>query len=316
MRPSTTHIRQIFNFTLLILTQGILLLWFIFSVNFIFLRLILGSPLEGDPPISVAITNQKATQLGLDRSIATQYWLFIQAVGQGNWGNSLVYPNHPISTIIANAWPRTLFLGFTSFILALMGGLSLALLTQQRWIMGQKIHWFIIFLLNSLPTLVLGPLLVWFFSFKLGFLPSMGWLKDGWSTLILPLITLSLPFAGSSALLLAHQLTLLKTQPFIQNMHALGLSPWSCQIKQMGVALLLPIIYIGALVLSQLLMGSIVVEQVFHIPGMGMIFIHAIKSRDYPLIQALITLYALLLILINGFAHALAQQLDPRLQRS
>lgn len=293
-----------------------LLLWFIMSLNFIFLRLIPGSPVEGDPPITAEITAQKAAQLGLNRPIYAQYGLFLQAIGQGNWGYSLVYPTRSITSIIAQAWPRTLFLGVSGFILALTLGGCLALLTQQRCFMGRKLNWFIIFLLNSLPSLAMGPLLVWVFSFNLGWLPSMGWLHDGGTTLILPLITLSLPFAGTSARLIAKQLSLLKAQPFILNIQALGLSPWLFQLKQLCAAILLPIIPISTLVLSQMLMGSIVVEQVFHIPGMGMIFIHAIKSRDYPLVQALITLYALLLILINGFAQILTQQLDPRLVRS
>ncbi len=313
MHNLSTTVIPLVRFSFPIFMRGLLLLWLILSINFVFLRLMSGSPLEGDPPLTESMAAQKVIQLGLDRPIITQYLIFMQAVGRGNWGNSLVYTTRPITTIIAEAWPRTLFLGFSSFLLALCLGTGLALLTHQRTMVGQKLSWFFIFVINSLPSLAIGPLFVWFFSFKLGWLPSMGWLKESTTTLILPLLTLSLPFAGTSARLLAKQLSTIKTAPFTQNMHSLGLTSWSCQIKQLGPSLLLPIVHISALVLSQLLMGSIVVEKMFHIPGMGMIFLDAIKSRDYPLVQALITLYTILLILINGLAYALIQQLDPRL---
>ena len=289
----------------------------------------------GDPVSN--LLGQEATQeqrdalrkeLGLDQSFVAQFAAFVGNAVQGEFGLSLKQ-GRKVSTLIAEAFPATMELALAAAVIALTVGIPLGVYAALR--RGRPLAQLVMALSLlgvSLPTFLIGILLIMVFAVNLQWLPSFGRGEvidlGGWTTgllkwetlrhLILPAITLSLfQLALILRLVRAEMLEVLRTD-YIKFARARGLSE---RVVHFGHALrntLVPVITITGLQLGSLIAFAIITEQVFQWPGMGLLFIQAVQFSDIPVMAAYLCLISLIFVVINLVVDLLYFAVDPRLR--
>ena len=289
----------------------------------------------GDPVSS--LLGQDATQeqreqlrrdLGLDRSFVVQFARFVGNASQGEFGLSLKH-GRKVSTLIAERFPATLELSLAAATIALFVGIPLGVYAAlRRGSFGSQLVMTLSLLGVSLPTFLIGILLILIFAVTLKVLPSFGrgdviafgpWTTgfltaDGWRHLVLPAITLSVfQLALIMRLVRAEMLEVLRTD-YIKFARARGLHNRAIYFGHALKNTLVPVITITGLQLGSLIAFAIITETVFQWPGMGFLFIQAVQLPDIPVMAAYLCLIALIFVLINLVVDLLYFVVDPRLR--
>ena len=289
----------------------------------------------GDPVTS--ILGQDATQeqrddlrrdLGLDQSFAVQFARFVGNAIQGEFGLSL-RQGREVSALIAERFPATLELALGAAVFALVVGIPLGVYAAlRRGRFGSQLVMTLSLLGVSLPTFLIGILLILVFSVTLGWLPSFGrgdtvqiggWSTglltwDGWTHIILPAITLSVfQLALIMRLVRAEMLEVLRTD-YVKFARARGLSNRTVYFGHALKNTLVPVITITGLQLGSLIAFAIITETVFQWPGMGFLFIQAVQFADIPVMAAYLCLIALIFVVVNLVVDLLYFAVDPRLR--
>jgi len=289
----------------------------------------------GDPVVYMG--GQDATEeqreqwrrdLGLDRPFFVQYWNFVRNAVHGEFGLSLRQVQ-PVSKLIVDRLPATLELSFVAALLALLAGIPMGIYTALR-----PRSWFSHVLLAgslagvSLPTFLIGILLILVFAVTLGWLPSfgrgdvvqLGWWSTGFLTvsglksLILPAITLGLfQMTLIQRLVRAEMLEVLRTD-YIRFARARGLTDRAVHFRHALKNTLVPVITITGLQLGSIIAFAIITETVFQWPGMGLLFIQAVGFADVPVMAAYLCLVAVFFVVINLTVDLLYYAVDPRLR--
>ncbi|TAL64747.1 MAG: ABC transporter permease [Burkholderiaceae bacterium] len=271
---------------------------------------------------------QLRIDLGLDRSFIVQFWHFLVNAVQGNFGLSLRL-GQKVSRLIGERFPATLELSVVSALLALLVGVPMGVYAAlRRGSFTSQLFMTFSLLGVSLPTFLIGILLILFFSVELGWFPSFGrgdvtqfgwWSsglfnRDGWMHLVLPAITLAVfQLTLIMRLVRAEMLEVLRTD-YIRFARARGLSDRAIHFGHALKNTLVPVITITGLQLGGLIAFSIITETVFQWPGMGLLFIQAITFADIPVMAAYLCLIALIFVIINLVVDLLYFAVDPRLR--
>ena len=279
---------------------------------------------DATPEQRVALTRS----LGLDKPFYVQYATFVGNAIHGDFGLSLRQVQ-PVSKLIVDRLPATLELSFVAALFALLGGIPIGVYTALRPRTGLSQAFLALSLLGvSLPTFLIGILLILVFSVQLGWLPSfgrgdtvaIGWWTTGLLTasglksLILPAITLGLfQMTLIQRLVRAEMLEVLRTD-YIRFARARGLSERAVHFGHALKNTLIPVITITGLQLGAIVAFSIITETVFQWPGMGLLFIQAVSFADVPVMAAYLCLIALFFVLINLAVDLLYYAVDPRLR--
>ncbi len=289
----------------------------------------------GDPVMQML--GQEATEadrealrhsLGLDKSIWEQYAAFVGKAAQGDFGVSL-RQGAPVSELLKAKMPATIELAFFSAFVATLVGIPLGVFVAlkrnsliAKWLMGLSLIGI------SLPTFLIGILLILVFSVWLGWLPSygrgdtvaFGWwtsglfTKDGILHIILPAITLAVfQIALLMRLVRGEMLEVLRTD-YIKFARARGISQRSIYFRHALKNTLLPVITITGLQLGGIIAFSIVTETVFQWPGMGLLFIQAVQFADIPVMAAYLCLISFIFVVVNLIVDLLYVAVDPRLK--
>ena len=267
-------------------------------------------------------------QLGLDDPIPTQYTRFIGNMLKADFGLSYRI-KRPVDDLILERLPATLELVFVSAIISLFLGITLGIYTGIR-----RNSWSSRIILSSslagvsLPTFVIGIALIYLFAVHLRWLPSsgrsgtvdFGWWKtslltlDGWRSIVLPAVTLSLfQLTLILRLVRAEMLEVMRTD-FIKFARARGLTERAINFRHALRNTLVPVITIIGLNIGGLIAFSVVTETVFQWPGTGLMFIQAVDFVDVPIMAAYLVLVALLFVIINLFVDILYFVVDPRIR--
>lgn len=311
------------------LFQAILVMLTVSLLAFILFRYI------GDPV--TAMLGQDATDadrialrasLGLDQSALVQFWHFVQNAIQGEFGLSL-RQGQSVSELLKDRLPATVELSVVAAILALVVGLPLGVYTalNRTGFISQAILAFSL-LGISLPTFLIGILLILVMSVQLGWLPSygrgevtyFGWWSsglfsvDGWKHLILPAITLSLFQLTLILRLVRSEMLEVLRSDYIKFARARGLSQRAIHFGHALKNTMVPVITITGLQLGGIIAFAIVTETVFQWPGMGLLFIQAVQFADVPVMAAYLCLIALVFVCINLIVDLLYFAVDPRLR--
>ncbi len=280
--------------------------------SFALMRFAPGGPFDGERPLDEETRAALEASYGLDLPLHEQIWLYLTRMMQGDFGPSLVYRDFTVTELVAQSLPISLTLGGLAIVLALTLGLAAGMFAALRpggWL--DEILMLKATMATALPSFVTGPFLVLVFALWLGCLP-VGGLGNGPQFWILPVIALALPVAGAIAKLARAGLATTLAQEHIRTAKARGLSKSQIIIRHCLRPALVPVAsYLGPAA-AGLLTGAVVIETVFGLPGLGRYFVQGALNRDYPLIMAVITLYAALIILFNLFADLLYGWLDPR----
>jgi len=266
--------------------------------------------------------------LGLDAPFPVQFVRFVGNAVQGEFGLSL-RQGRKVSELIADRFPATLELAFSAGVIALVVGIPMGVYTAlRRGTFGSQLLMTVSLLGVSLPTFLIGILLILAFAVTFKVLPSFGrgetvalgawstgWLTwDGWKHLVLPAVTLSVfQLALIMRLVRAEMLEVLRTD-YIKFARARGISDRSVYFGHALKNTLVPVITITGLQLGALIAFAIITETVFQWPGMGLLFIQAVQFADVPVMAAYLCLIALIFVLINLFVDLLYFAVDPRLR--
>ncbi|MFZ4285984.1 ABC transporter permease [Variovorax sp. HJSM1_2] len=268
------------------------------------------------------------SSLGLDRPFFVQFWFFLANAAQGEFGLSLRL-GAKVSRLIGERFPATLELALVAAMLALLVGVPMGVYAALR--RGRMLsHLFMMFSLLgvSLPTFLIGILLILVFSVWLGWFPSfgrgetvqLGWwtsgllTRDGWVHIVLPAVTLAVfQLTLIMRLVRSEMLEVLRTD-FIKFARARGLPSRTIHFGHALKNTLVPVLTITGLQLGGLIAFAIITETVFQWPGMGLLFIQAVTYADIPVMAAYLCLIALVFVVINLVVDLLYFAVDPRLR--
>jgi peptide/nickel transport system permease protein len=267
-------------------------------------------------------------QLGLDQPFVVQYWRFLEQAVQGNFGLSY-RQGRPVSEILIERLPATLELAFVSGLMALAGGIALGIFTAiRRRGLSANIIMTASLIGVSLPTFLIGILLIYLFSVELGWLPSfgrgevtdLGWWTTGFLTesglkaLILPAITLGLYQMTLIMRLVRTEMLEVLRMDYIRFARARGIRERAINFRHALKNTLVPVITITGLQLGSIIAFAIITETVFQWPGVGLLFINAIQFVDIPVMAAYLMLISVMFVGINLIVDMLYFAIDPRLR--
>jgi peptide/nickel transport system permease protein len=291
------------------------------------LAFLLLSLLPGDPAIIIAgeqaspeAVEHVRQQLGLDRPFLQQLAIWLLNLAQGNFGSSLIL-NQSVLSAVGERLPVTLSLAALSISITIPVGVflgSLAAYYRQSWIDAGIMTFALLGV--SIPAFWIAILGIILFSVRLGWVPSSGFtpISQGlgpWlSSVILPALILSLFQIGFLARMTRSAMLDVMGQDFIRTARAKGLSEWRTVSKHALRNALILIITATGILLSTAIGGSVVIEQVFALPGIGRMVVQAILARDYPLVQGTMLIFGFTFVLINLFVDVLYTFADPRVR--
>ncbi|MGF1551290.1 MAG: ABC transporter permease [Paracoccaceae bacterium] len=314
-------LRRVFQSFLVLLVTGL--------VAFSLFRFV-GDPVEnllGQERTQADIERVRA-ELGLDQPFPVQYWNFLTNAATGEFGVSY-RQGRPVAELIAERAPATLELAAVSGLLALALGIGLGVLTAIRsggWLANTIMTASLIGV--SLPTFLIGILLIWIFSVELGWLPSfgrgetvdLGWwttgllTESGLKSLILPAVTLGLYQMTLIMRLVRSEMLEVLRQDYVRFARARGLSERAVNLGHALRNTLLPVITVTGLQLGSIIAFAIITETVFQWPGVGLLFINAVQFVDIPVMAAYLMLISVMFVAINLVVDLIYVRLDPRLR--
>lgn len=283
------------------------------TVTFFLMRLSPGGPFDRERKLPPAVEKKLLEKYELDGPLWQQYTGYLADLARGDLRDSTKYLNRSVGEILVQTLPVTMALGAGAFCVAVIGGVVLgvaAASAKGTW--KDTAAMLAALAAISLPSFIIGPLLILIFSLWLGWLPVGGWGTP--QTLILPTLTLAAPYVAYIARLLRGSMVETLGQDFIRTARAKGVAERTVLYRHALRVAILPVVsFLGPLA-AHLLTGSIVVETIFHIPGAGGFFVNSILNRDGFLLGGVVIVYCALLVLFNLFVDVLYTLLDRRIR--
>lgn len=298
------------------LGQGVIVLLVLYSLTFILVRTLPGDPFMEEKAIPEHVKEKKKEAYGLNDDLPTQYVNNLINICKGNFGYSTLITGRNVTEIIGKSFPVSLQLGVAAMIIALLIGIPAGIISAARKNTLIDFSTMALAMIGiCLPSFVIGPILATWLGQSLKILPAAGW--DGFfsSSVILPALTLGLiTGAYLSRLTRAGMLDVLG-QDYIRTAKAKGLKERTILLKHALKTGMIPAVaYIGP-AFAGTVSGSIVIERIFHVPGMGQQFIKAIEKQDPFLIQGCVLLYGTLIVGANLLTDLFQLYLNPRLRK-
>ncbi|MDG2124121.1 MAG: ABC transporter permease, partial [Verrucomicrobiales bacterium] len=282
-------------------------------LTFFLIRAIPGGPFDREREPPPHVKEMLLEKYGLDGSAWSQYTRYLGDLVQGDLRVSFKYRNRSVREILADSLPVSFVLGGVSFVLALGAGVLLGTYAAvRRNSVGDYGAMMAALLAISLPTFVTGPVLIFVFALWLGWLPVGGW--GTVAQLVLPAICLAAPYAAYIARLMRNSMLEVLNQDFVRTARAKGLDERSVIYKHALKVAILPVVSFAGPLAAHLLTGSIVVEQVFAIPGAGSFFVNSIQNRDGFLLSGVVIVYCTLLVVFNFLVDVSYGVLDKRVR--
>ena len=297
------------------LTIAIPTLIIIIAFVFFLMRLAPGGPFTNERALPPEIEQKINEAYDLDKPIIHQFGLYLSKTLKGDLGPSYKYKDFTVNELIASGFPVSITLGLLALILSLSLGCLLGIIAAIKKntaidyaVMGVSLVGICV------PSFVLAPILSLIFGLYLGLLPISGWGNGNIYNLILPVISLSLPqIAIISRMMRASTIETLNSD-FIKTARSKGLSKTRIIRKHVIRASILPVIDYLAPATAGLMTGSIIIEQIFGLPGIGRYFVVGALQRDYTLVSGVMILYASLLMCLILISDILRALLDPRVK--
>lgn len=304
-----------FRFLLRRLMVAVPTLFLVVTAAFFMMRAAPGNPFDSDRKLPAEVERSIMAKYGMDRPLGEQYVAYVGNVLQGDLGPSLKYKDKSVIELIGEGLPTSATIGLSALTLACLVGIGLgiiAALRQNQLI--DNVTMAIAVLGVCIPTFVTAPLLVLVFAANLGWLPTAG--LNGIRSLILPVTVLALPqIAIISRLTRAGMIEVLRSN-YIRTARAKGLSETRIVFRHGLRAAILPLVsYLGP-ACAGLLTGSLVIEKIFSLPGLGKSFVIGALQRDYTVVMGVVIVYAGLILLLNLLADIAYALLDPRVKLS
>ena len=302
--------------TLMYIVKRILLaivtVWVVITVTFFVMHAVPGGPFIGEKAVSESVMKAMEAKYGLDKPLGVQYLTYLgDIVTKFDFGPSLKQKGRSVNDIIFDGLKTSAKLGTIAAFIALISGIilgSVAALRRNKII--DRIIMIITTAFVSMPSFIMGSLLLIAFAINLKWFPANGASKNG---LVLPVLTLSLyPMAYITRLTRSSMLEVLG-QDYIRTAKAKGVSGMKIIFGHALKNSLIPVITYFGPMLAGIVTGSLVVEQIFAVPGIGRAFVNSITGRDYPLIMGTTIILATLIVIMNLIGDIMYKVVDPRI---
>ncbi|MDD1781264.1 oligopeptide ABC transporter permease OppB [Enterovibrio sp. ZSDZ35] len=303
--------RLIFTRTL----EAIPTLLVLITISFFLMRFAPGNPFSSEKPLPPEVMQNINAKYGLDKPLLEQYTTYLGNVLQGDFGPSFKYKDYTVNELVGSALPVSAKVGFYAFILTVVLGVTIgtvAALRQNSWldylVMSTSMFGVV------LPSFVLAPVLIYIFSIGLGWLPAGGWNGGAIQYMILPIVAMSFLYIATFARITRGSMIETLNSNFIRTAKAKGLSMHYIVIKHALRPAMLPVVsYMGPAFVG-IITGSVVIETIFGLPGIGKLFVNAAFNRDYSLVMGITILIGALFIIFNAIVDILLAWLDPKIR--
>lgn len=300
------------------LVQSIITLWAVMTVVFFLMR-VSGDPIDmlfaGDPrPEAIQEAESLRETYGLNRPLPVQYISYLFDVVRLDFGRSIA-EKRPVAQMIREDLPHTLRLTLTAFVLSYLVSLPIGIMIALR--PGSRLDYSVLVLCMvgiSIPAFWMGILLILVFAVQLQWLPALGVGDRGLAHLVLPTLTLALPRVAFMIRFVRGTMMDVLNEDYLRTARAKGLRENQVLYKHGLRNALIPIVTVGGLQLGFLVGGSVVVERVFGLPGIGDLLVDSISNRDFPTVQACVLMLAASIVIVNLAVDILYTYIDPRLR--
>ena len=288
----------------------------IITLGFFIIRAAPGGPFSREKAVPPGILANLEAKYHMNEPLFKQYFRYLGDILRGDLGPSFKNKDYTVNELIALSLPVSVILGLVALAIAVLLGVTAGIISAIKQNSAVDYTFMSVAVTGiSVPTFVIGPVLMLIFAVSLKWLPTSGWIdgRNGLKTLIMPAITLSLAqFAYIARLTRASMLETLRSD-YIRTARAKGLSMPVIIFKHALKGACLPVVsYLGP-AMAGLITGSVVVEKIFAVPGLGVHFIRAATNRDYTMIMGDVIVYSIILIALNFIVDIFYGFLDPRI---
>jgi oligopeptide transport system permease protein len=287
----------------------------IVTIAFFMMRVAPGGPFDQERALPPEIERNMLAAYNLNAPLVVQYWDYLKGVVQGDFGPSFKYQDFSVAELLLSGFPASLRVGGIAIALAVVIGITLGTIAALRQNSGVDYAVMATAMTGiTIPNFVMAPLLTLVLGVYLGWLPVAGWGGGAPQFLILPVIALALPQIAYIARLTRGSMIENLNANFVRTARAKGLRERIVVVRHALKGALLPVVsYLGPAA-AQIMTGSVVIETIFGIPGMGRYFVQGALNRDYTLVMGTVIVYAVLIILLNLVVDLLYGLLDPKVK--
>ncbi len=296
------------------LWNGFLTLAALATLTFFVMRLTPGGPFSRNRKISPEVQANIEAAFHLDEPVWQQFGRYLWGLLRLDLGPSTRHRDYSVNDLIASGLPYSLTIGFWAILIAALVGIALGLAgALRRNGVTDYVAGTVGVIGIAIPIFIIGPLMQLYFSLHLGWLPVGGW-NNGWRSVVLPVVVLALPNIAYISRLTRSSLIETLRENHVRTARAKGIGPWRVLWGHAMTGALLPVIaYLGPAA-AALITGSILIETMFAVPGVGRHFVDAALNRDYPLVMGITITYGAFLIVFNILTDLLRGWLDPRVR--
>jgi oligopeptide transport system permease protein len=292
----------------------IVALFIIASVTFFISKMLPGTPFADDK-LTPQIREQLFQKYGLDEPVYVQYAKYMLNVAQGDLGNSFYFESRPVSQMILERLPVSMFVGIQAVVFGLVIGLVLGIVAALRhntlWDTGAVV---LAVLGVSIPSFVLGPIMQYWLGVRLGWFP-IAFFESWWHS-VLPSLALSVFVVSTVARFVRSEMLEVLGQDYITLAKAKGLSGGAVVVRHVMRNAMIPLVTVLAPLTIYLITGSLVIEQIFAVPGIGEQFVSSVQVNDYSMILGTTLFFSVLFILALLVQDILYGVIDPRIRVS
>ena len=303
------------SFALRRLLTAIPTLFVLLALSFALIRVAPGGPFDAEKELPPEIEARLIEAYNLDEPLYMQFGRYLGGLVQGDFGPSFQYKDFTVTELIWAGFPVSLKLGGLAMLLALLVGICIGTLAAMKQ-NSRTDHLAMAAAMTgiSIPVFVMAPLLILFFAVQWRWLPAGGLGEGAWVNLVLPVVSLALPQIAYIARLTRGSMIEVLRSDFIRTARAQGLSKSEIILGHALKPALLPIVsYLGPAT-AGIITGSVVIEQIFGVPGLGRYFVQGALNRDYTLVMGVVVFYGVLIIVFNFLVDLAYRWLDPRVK--
>lgn len=290
-------------------------LFIIITVAFFMMRLAPGGPFDQERALPPAIEQNVLAAYGLDKPLWEQYLNYVGNLLQGDFGPSFAVRDFSVAELLAAGFPASLQIGGFAILLAILIGVSLGTVAALR--QNSRVDYLVMASAMTgiaIPNFVMAPLLTLIFGVQLSWLPVAGWGDGAFQYKILPIVALALPQVAYIARLTRGSMVEVLGANFVRTARAKGLREKLVVVRHALKGAMLPVVsYLGPAT-AAVITGSVVIETIFDIPGIGRYFVNGALNRDYTLVMGVMIFYAVIIMVLNLIVDVLYGLLDPKVR--
>ena len=301
------------KYTLKRLANAFVVLFIIATTTWFLMQLLPGSPIQNAEKLTAEQEAQVEAQYNLDKPLPVQYALYMAGIARGDLGNSYLYGGKPVTDIIMERLPVSAFLGTQAIVIGLLVGLPLGILGALKqntiWDSGAA---FLAVLGVSVPDFVIAPLAQYWLGLKLGIFPIAFF--DSWWHSVLPSLVLSAIIAAVVATFTRTEMLEVLGQDYVTLAKSKGLSRLAIIVRHVLRNSMIPIVTIMLPLTAAIVTGTLIIETIFSIPGMGEQFVRSIFDKDFPVIMGTTILFSVFFVAAYLIQDILYGMIDPRIR--